>query len=174
MHDDFYQLWACEFVEEEYEMFEKITGSVLRNPRDERIPEIISDILLRNMANVMRTWDDTKGPIEKHVRVAYKRYVWKWLYRWERQHRVETLWNDAIGDDAATEHTPETSLVAQELAEAVAALETPLRLVVQYHYFDDLSVAEIADKMCLNRGTIYQRLRKAETELREVFVTHKD
>jgi len=53
-----------------------------------------------------------------------------------------------------------------ELRRAVARLDSPLRQTVALHYFQDLSLREVAEVLRLPRGTVKSRLNRALDTLR--------
>ena len=77
-----------------------------------------------------------------------------------------------LGEETATLHTwsvgeaGDDDLRQSAVADAVAALGTPRRIVVVLHYWLDLPVDEIAGILGLPVGTVASRLSRALAELR--------
>lgn len=57
----------------------------------------------------------------------------------------------------------------QKLHEAVEALSEKIRETVKMHYFEGLSVAEIAERQCLPTGTVKWRLSEGRRQLRREY-----
>jgi len=68
---------------------------------------------------------------------------------------------DADGDPV------ERAEAHREVVDAVLALPEPLRLAVLHHYFDGLSVADVAKRLDVPHETVRSRLRLARGRLRE-------
>ena len=66
-----------------------------------------------------------------------------------------------VRDDAAGDHAPETD-ARDAVAEALAALTPQVRVCVVLRYYDDLTVAQVADRLRLANGTVERYLRDAE------------
>lgn len=62
-----------------------------------------------------------------------------------------------------TTHNYDLELI--ELKMAVEKLEDPLKIVIILHYFEDLSVKEIAEILSLPEGTVKSRLHRARQVL---------
>jgi RNA polymerase sigma-70 factor (ECF subfamily) len=105
------------------------------------------------------------------------------LYRWRRRwwHRVTSLGQDRGAEEDPRPQdelaymefdgpTPEEHTIAQEgrgaVKEALDRLEDTFRLPILLHYFQDLSVAEIAMVMEIPEGTVKTRLSRGREKLR--------
>jgi len=69
--------------------------------------------------------------------------------------------------------SPLTRLMSREaesrLADSLAQLPVELRQVIELYYWDDLSTAQIGDRLGLPLGTVASRLRRARQQLRLMF-----
>ncbi len=78
-----------------------------------------------------------------------------------------------VGEDPGESHAhPEAALIQNEadaeVWRAVQALGEKHRLVVILYYYHDLAVAEIAQVLGINEGTVYSRLSTAHERLRDM------
>ena len=69
---------------------------------------------------------------------------------------------------------PQTKLekkqMQQKLAKVFAKLPEKVRLVLWYHYFDDLSVKSIAERMEMPVGSVLSHLSRGRKKLKTIFV----
>lgn len=68
----------------------------------------------------------------------------------------------AVGSDATDETLPDIDLLR-----AVASLSVRQRSVVYLAYWQDLTEAEIAETLCVNRSTVHRTLTRARSRLRK-------
>ncbi|MBR6920998.1 MAG: RNA polymerase sigma factor [Clostridia bacterium] len=91
-------------------------------------------------------------------------------------------WMDISGcenTEADGTFSPETALIdaseKEELHNAIKSLPDKVRTVITLHYFEGLSVAEIADKMRISVGTVKWHLSDGRKRLRgELMATNED
>ncbi len=93
------------------------------------------------------------------------------------------LTEEAVADAPAEGASGEELLLAREqavaarrarsaLCNALLALSTQDRLIVQLHYFDDMTVADIARFLDLKQKRLYRRLADLKQELRRTLEAH--
>ncbi len=86
----------------------------------------------------------------------------------------ENTFIDSLADDAPL--APETTdalLSAEKIRGALDALSSKNRVVLEMHYYDELTLQEIADVMSESVNTVKSRYRRALTTLKET-LEHKD
>jgi RNA polymerase sigma-70 factor (ECF subfamily) len=129
------------------------------------IPREIEDLAQEVFVVLHRNWPklDTTRPLRPYLFGVAFRIVCAHRRRYGR----EVLYPELEATDAAV--GPEGSLQSKEsirfLLAALDRVPLPRRAVVIMHDLDELSVAEIAEKLSITRFGTYARLRKARKEL---------
>lgn len=112
----------------------------------------------------------------------------RWLRAWAfriasraavRRARRERTWSDRdeLSDEmpvseAVSGESLDAALGREEIERTVDALPMASRLVVRMHYFDDLSITEIAEALELPVGTAKSRLAYGLAALRRMLAEH--
>lgn len=162
-----YIAWAFEYVEDNYDELSRVTGQVMKNSKDERIPDAISFITLHNLPNMLRTWDPSIGEIDTHVLRSWRWYVWKYLKKSDKQREREERFHG--GHTAAASYLDHMNLDDREIVDKVIEGLTPHEwMLLRKHYMEGCTISEIADHACLNRGTVISRLNKAMENAKEI------
>lgn len=104
-----------------------------------------------------------------------KSAIYTWIYgimrnvqldRWRRKKREPMLTDFSefdIEDECFVEESTRVDVVKRE----IAGLDEAAHEVIKLHYFDDLSVDEIAEKLGLAAGTVKSRLFHARKKLKD-------
>lgn len=114
-------------------------------------------------------------------RFREKASLFSWLYGilfnlnrsvWRKRERQRLVFTDKLPDVAAdTPHAGsglDTAAAADTLAAAIRRLSEPLQAVVVLRYYGEMSIAEIAETLKINPGTVKSRLFSATARLREL------
>lgn len=100
-----------------------------------------------------------------HNVYAYTRAHWR-----EEFDVVDEEGNSMLETDGACNETPEGYILEEERLEyiynALDTLPTPQRCVVEYYYFSELSVQEIAGLCECSEGTVKSRLNYARQKVK--------
>jgi RNA polymerase sigma-70 factor (ECF subfamily) len=142
------------------------------------------------------TWGKAMGSLESYdperrfkawlFAICTNRYrdLYRWRKRWWRRVRnlaevrgragaggpAEARPEDELAEMAAADPTPEESAVSREVEgvvrEELEVLQDDLRLPIVLHYFEDLSIAEIAESLSLPQGTVKTRLFRGRERLK--------
>jgi RNA polymerase sigma-70 factor (ECF subfamily) len=84
--------------------------------------------------------------------------------------RLKTTLETIFRVQSQKPHSPEDTFIQNEknesLWKAVSKLGEKHRIPLVLRYFHDLSVAEIAEILCINEGTVHSRLHTAREQLR--------
>jgi len=104
-----------------------------------------------------------------------------WLYgilfnlnrmAWRKRSRSRVTYTDELPDIAAEQPAVGSHLDEQAtadcLAEAVRQLSDPLREVVLLRYYGEMSIAEVAETLNINPGTVKSRLFSATSKLKDL------
>jgi RNA polymerase sigma-70 factor (ECF subfamily) len=78
-----------------------------------------------------------------------------------------TLEDDVAVADAAAAPVDEAVVLRADVGRAVGGLSEHERVVVEHHYWDDLTCVQIAEAMRVPVGTVKIRLHRARHKLRE-------
>lgn len=112
---------------------------------------------------------------QKLKRVESEEHLWNWLAQVARQHGIKA-WkardanNASLSDplpDLPAIPSPDTQM-EEHLDQALHSLEVEDRQTIEWHYFDNLSHKEIADRMGTTAKAVSSRLERARARLRSV------
>lgn len=107
-------------------------------------------------------------------RLESAEHLWNWLARVARQHLGKALrargrdWPaDALTDELPVHSAPDTFL-EECLGNALLALEPEDRQVIEWHYFENLSHKDIAERLGATPKAVSSRLERARARLRAI------
>ncbi|HTF88734.1 MAG TPA: sigma-70 family RNA polymerase sigma factor [Planctomycetota bacterium] len=149
----------------------------LRILKDRQIAEeVVLDVFLQ-IWNRAASFDPSRGrPFGWILTIARSRALDALRSRTVRSRREEDLaLGAAVSDLGAT--PPERAAAtdrSRRVADAIAALPADQASAVELAYFQDLSHAEIAERLALPLGTIKTRIRLGMLKLRERLKTFED
>jgi RNA polymerase sigma-70 factor (ECF subfamily) len=131
-------------------------------------PEAAYEILQETYLNIVRCI----GDLER--RESFRPWAYgvatRSCLRWLRQRRRRPQGNEPSDEMVDPEPLPEALVgqleVASELGQSVAVLSHPLRSVVLLHYFEGLTLGEVAAALEITLGTVKSRLNAALRQLR--------
>ncbi len=88
-----------------------------------------------------------------------------------RQYRsflpFDTVENNDIAEDHPLDMQYETKEECAELHTSIARLPAKVKEIIQLHYFEGLSVVEIADKLRISQGTVKSQLHDGRKKIRK-------
>jgi RNA polymerase sigma-70 factor (ECF subfamily) len=83
--------------------------------------------------------------------------------------RADVWWAACLSPEPSPDETLSRADLSAALFASVDQLDTALRDVVHLHYYQDLTLQETADALCVATSTVKYRLRQALTELQKAF-----
>ena len=113
--------------------------------------------------------------------VQSEEHLWNWLARaarqhlskaWRRQKRDAAFVSVAEPPDQIDLQPPDHEL-EERLDSALSAMDEPERRLLEWFYFDRLSLREIATRMALTPKAVSNRLDRARTKLRQQLTRKK-
>ncbi|MFC7439954.1 sigma-70 family RNA polymerase sigma factor [Laceyella putida] len=133
--------------------FYRVAKAIVK--KDEDCADVIQETILRAYQSI----EKVKEP----------QYIKTWMIRiliheCQRMLRNRKKVFPLVSRQAST-LSQEPNWEALTLREAVDKLEEPYRLVVMLHYFEELTVKEIAEVMEIPEGTVKSRLYRARQDL---------
>lgn len=166
---NYYDEWANDYYIEEYDNLRRVVVGVIRHD-DYRVDEFMSDIVLRKLPDVLRTWEPSKGAsLDGHVRRSMKWWVFKGLRRGDVGRERYRPWSEEDDDTFFGAYGTESNLEAKELFSILKQhLTRQQMLMLQRRYVEEMTVKDMADCACCSRGAIYVRLREAMEAAKEV------
>ena len=113
-------------------------------------------------------YDPRRTPVRTYLLGAVRN---QWVKRLRRK-----AWPGETGEEASTERSPETELLAGEIQDAVTRAiaelpETQRETLILAHY-ERMPLAEIAQVVGIEVGAVKSRLERARARLREVLAEH--
>jgi RNA polymerase sigma-70 factor (ECF subfamily) len=88
-----------------------------------------------------------------------------WLRRRRDDRQIENVADELPGDDAAR---PEQRDEARRLNDAMRRLGLDQRAILSLRYWEDMSIADMADVLGVPEGTVKSRLNQARNELKAI------
>ncbi|MFG2488884.1 RNA polymerase sigma factor [Streptomyces virginiae] len=126
--------------------------------------DLVQDALVRVFAQPRRSWDVESA--EPYVRrVMLNRYL--------DQHRRRARWTILLPRLAAPNSTGDFTTASGDRIDIASALDTlspRQRACAVLRFYEDLSVAEVADRLGCSAGTVKRHLSEAVTRLGKVLV----
>ncbi len=141
----------------------KIFGFAMEKMRSiDRAQELASDIIYEVYRSFLRTEDivNTDGYVYRIACNVYARYIRKL-----RASRETLSIDEAV--IAAPEDTSREEEMYELLRREIGYLSERQRSVIVMHYYDKLSVADIAHRLNISQGTVKWHLSDARTRLKE-------
>lgn len=131
---------------------------------------LAEDLLQTALAKTWPHWSRVSaGQPEAYVRTVMVRTNASWRRRlWRNEKPAETLPDFSGGREARTPSAEEQTADRVLLAEALAQLPVRQRQAVVLRYFDDLSVATVAQIMGTSPGTVKSQCAKGTDTLRSL------
>lgn len=139
----------------------------LRGGFSERIApeEVVQEALLR--AWQLSAHGEEIRSLEPWMTVAAKNLArWRTLKAEERA--LEALAMDHLRDPADLLQTPSGSSLSEPLASALGDLSPRQGQIILLHYYADLSIREIANRLAVSEGAVKRTLHDARAELRQL------
>lgn len=121
------------------------------------------DLVQSALAKTYQAWDriEDRALLDGYVRRA----MVNTHISWWRSRRVEEFPTDEIPDQAVADHA-DSSEMQERLRRAIDRLPHRMRVAVVLRYFEDMSEAEIAEKLGVSLGTVKSTVSRAVAKLR--------
>lgn len=146
----------------------------------------IENALYNTAKSMLRKEEDVADAIQETILNAYKsmhtlrepRYFKTWLFRILinecntilSRHSLSTAYAEVPSEKR--EHSSPYDEV--DMREAVDRLEESKRIVVVLHYFEDLSLRQVADTLNISESAVKMRLTRARQELYQKFKNFRE
>lgn len=143
------------------EAYEKYASELVRfatglvGPDD--APDVVADAFVRVLG--VRPWEELDEP---------KAYLYRTVLNQVRMRHRSTMRRRAREMRAADPEMSFDPEVRPEVLEAMSALSARQRAVVVLTYWEDLTPADIAERLAVSEGTVRRHLARARSKLREV------
>ncbi|MCP1181687.1 sigma-70 family RNA polymerase sigma factor [Paenibacillus amylolyticus] len=151
-----------------------------------RLIRDIENSLYNTAKSMLRKEEDVADAIQETILNAYKsvhtlrepRYFKTWLYRilinecntMLSRRSLSTAYAEVPSEKR--EHSSPYDEV--DMREAVDRLEESKRIVVVLHYFEDLSLRQVADTLNISESAVKMRLTRARQELYQKFKNFRE
>ncbi|MBD8841717.1 sigma-70 family RNA polymerase sigma factor [Paenibacillus sp. FSL H7-0940] len=151
-----------------------------------RLIRDIENSLYNTAKSMLRKEEDVADAIQETILNAYKsvhtlrepRYFKTWLFRilinecntMLSRRSLSTAYAEVPSDKQ--EHSSPYDEV--DMREAVDRLEESKRIVVVLHYFEDLSLRQVADALNISESAVKMRLTRARQELYQKFKNFRE
>jgi RNA polymerase sigma-70 factor (sigma-E family) len=121
------------------------------------------DLLQAALAKTYQAWDriEDRGALDGYVRRAMVNTHISW---WRRR-RVQEFPTDELPDRAVADHTGDSDL-QENLRRAVDRLPLRMRTAVVLRYYEDMTEAEVAERLGVSLGTVKSTVSRAVAKLR--------
>lgn len=121
------------------------------------------DLLQAALAKTYEAWDriEDRGALDGYVRRAMVNTHISW---WRRR-RVQEFPTDDLPDRAVADHTGDSDL-QEALRRAVDRLPLRMRTAVLLRYYEDMTEAEVAERLGVSLGTVKSTVSRAVAKLR--------
>ncbi|WP_427180997.1 RNA polymerase sigma factor [Paenibacillus sp. TC-CSREp1] len=151
-----------------------------------RLIRDIEHSLYNTAISMLRKEEDAADAIQETILKAYKsmhtlrepRYFKTWMFRILINECNTLLSRRSLSTSYAevpTGHQAQTSPYDEvDMREAVDQLEEAKRIVIVLHYFEDMSLRQIADTLGLSESAVKMRLNRARKELYQKFKNFRE
>lgn len=121
------------------------------------------DLLQAALAKTYLAWDriEDRGALDGYVRRAMVNTHISW---WRRR-RVQEFPTDELPDRAVADHAGDSDL-QEALRRAIDRLPQRMRTAVVLRYYEDLTEAEVAERLGVSLGTVKSTVSRAVAKLR--------
>jgi RNA polymerase sigma-70 factor (sigma-E family) len=121
------------------------------------------DLLQAALAKTYLAWDriEDRGALDGYVRRAMVNTHISW---WRRR-RVQEFPTDELPDRAVADHAGDSDLT-ETLRAAIDRLPSRMRTAVVLRYYEDMSEAEVAERLGVSLGTVKSTVSRAVAKLR--------
>jgi RNA polymerase sigma-70 factor (sigma-E family) len=121
------------------------------------------DLLQAALAKTFLAWDriEDRGALDGYVRRAMVNTHISW---WRRR-RVQEFPTDELPDRAVADHAGDSDL-QEALLRAIDRLPQRMRTAVVLRYYEDLTEAEVAERLGVSLGTVKSTVSRAVAKLR--------
>jgi RNA polymerase sigma factor (sigma-70 family) len=112
-------------------------------------------------------YEDYKHIVNSLTSISYHRdidYRRRMLHRWDR----EQIWMDMLGSLVDDPFTEQQSAQLVEVRQAVTRLEYTQRTVFELLFYQQKTVCEIANLLCMREAVVYRHRREAIQSLRKL------
>lgn len=142
----------------------------------EEVEDTLQEFWETALAGVLRNVDLSKGGLAPYLSVSLRNFCKKYLReiqnreRMERPYPVISTEEGTIEVDFEDEEAENDPAPLEAVECCMNVLSNAHRLVVRLHYWEDLSIAEIAAKLGFREVTVKVRLHRARQALRPCLV----
>lgn len=144
--------------------YRAVAGCIYRRTGDVHVTEDLAADTFISAYRAIGSYRIGRVPI----RFWFLRIATNVVNRWSRaQRRVARHREDTAVAVPARANPPSQSEIAQSVREGVAMLAPAHQAVLSLHYFESLSIEEIAAVLCCRVGTVKSRLSRARESLKE-------
>ena len=121
------------------------------------------DLLQAALAKTYLAWDriEDRGALDGYVRRAMVNTHISW---WRRR-RVQEFPTDELPDRAVADHAGDSDL-QEALRRAIDRLPLRMRTAVVLRYYEDMTEAEVAERLGVSLGTVKSTVSRAVAKLR--------
>ena len=121
------------------------------------------DLLQAALAKTYLAWDriEDRGALDGYVRRAMVNTHISW---WRRR-RVQEFPTDELPDRAVADHAGDSDLT-ETLRAAIDRLPQRMRTAVVLRYYEDMTEAEVAERLGVSLGTVKSTVSRAVAKLR--------
>jgi len=121
------------------------------------------DLVQAALAKTYLAWDriEDRGALDGYVRRAMVNTHISW---WRRR-RVQEFPTDELPDRAVADHAGDSDLT-ETLRAAIDRLPSRMRTAVVLRYYEDMSEAEVAERLGVSLGTVKSTVSRAVAKLR--------
>jgi RNA polymerase sigma-70 factor (sigma-E family) len=121
------------------------------------------DLLQAALAKTYLAWDriEDRGALDGYVRRAMVNTHISW---WRRR-RVQEYPTDELPDRAVADHAGDSDLT-ETLRAAIDRLPSRMRTAVVLRYYEDMTEAEVAERLGVSLGTVKSTVSRAVAKLR--------
>jgi RNA polymerase sigma-70 factor (sigma-E family) len=121
------------------------------------------DLLQAALAKTYLAWDriEDRGALDGYVRRAMVNTHISW---WRRR-RVQEFPTDELPDRAVADHAGDSDL-QETLRRAIDRLPQRMRTAVMLRYYEDMTEAEVAERLGVSLGTVKSTVSRAVAKLR--------
>jgi RNA polymerase sigma-70 factor (sigma-E family) len=121
------------------------------------------DLLQAALAKTYLAWDriEDRGALDGYVRRAMVNTHISW---WRRR-RVQEFPTDELPDRAVADHAGDSDR-QEALREAIDRLPQRMRIAVMLRYYEDMTEAEVAERLGVSLGTVKSTVSRAVAKLR--------
>ena len=121
------------------------------------------DLLQAALAKTYLAWDriEDRGALDGYVRRAMVNTHISW---WRRR-RVQEFPTDELPDRAVADHAGDSDLT-ETLRAAIDRMPSRMRTAVVLRYYEDMTEAEVAERLGVSLGTVKSTVSRAVAKLR--------